>query len=103
MNVLITGATSGIGKSIAELFAGHKYNVILTSRREDRITKICEELSRKHQIKATPLRFDVRYLKQATASIATLGENHEIDVLINNAGLAAGLSSIDKGEIRHWE
>lgn len=104
MLVLITGATSGIGKSTAELFAKNGHDLILTGRRDERLKELKTQLETNNKIKVTTLCFDIRELSQVENAIAQLSvENKKIDVLVNNAGLAAGLSAIQNGNIDHWE
>lgn len=104
MLVLITGATSGIGKSTAQLFAKNGHDLIITGRREDRLKEIQTQLETDFKIKITTLCFDIRKLSEVETAISTLSsENKKIDVLVNNAGLAAGLGPIQSGNIDHWE
>ncbi len=104
MLVLVTGATSGIGKSTAEIFAKNSYDLIITGRREERLQEIKKQLELDHKIKVTTLCFDIRNLKEVENAISKLSaENKKIDILVNNAGLAAGLGPIQSGEIDHWE
>lgn len=100
---LITGATSGIGLATARVLARNKYNLILTGRRNDRLGEIAAEL-RNEGIEVLPLNFDVRSEQEVTEHLGDLPENwRNIDVLINNAGLAAGRANIDQGELADWE
>jgi NADP-dependent 3-hydroxy acid dehydrogenase YdfG len=104
MLVLITGATSGIGKSTAQLFAKNGHDLIITGRREDRLKEIKTQLETAFKIKVTTLCFDIRKLSEVENAISTLSsENKKIDALVNNAGLAAGLGPIQSGNIDHWE
>lgn len=104
MLVLITGATSGIGKSTAELFAKNGHHLIITGRRQERLSALKTKLESDHKIKVTSLCFDIRNLSEVEEAISSLSsENKKIDVLVNNAGLAAGLSSIQDGLVSHWE
>jgi 3-hydroxy acid dehydrogenase/malonic semialdehyde reductase len=104
MIALITGATSGIGKSTALQFAKHGYNLIITGRRQDRLTDLKNNLLNQFSIKVLDLCFDVRDSKQVETVLSNLPtEFKNIDVLVNNAGLAAGLASIQDGELNHWE
>ena len=104
MLVLITGATSGIGKSTAELFAKNGHDLIVTGRREDRLKEFKTLLESTYKIKVTTLCFDIRNLSEVENAISNLSpENKKIDVLVNNAGLAAGLGPIQSGNIDHWE
>jgi 3-hydroxy acid dehydrogenase/malonic semialdehyde reductase len=101
---LITGATAGFGEAIAHEFAAHKYNVIITGRRADRLAKVKSELEKKHGVKVLALNFDVRKLEDVKKNIASLpAEWQNIDVLVNNAGLASGLNSIQEGDTEDWE
>ena len=101
---LITGATSGIGKASAEIFAKNGYDLILTGRRKDRLKKLSDELKKKFKTKTLTLNFDVRKLKEVKENLSLLtGAWKKIDVLINNAGLASGLSAIQDGDIEDWE
>jgi 3-hydroxy acid dehydrogenase/malonic semialdehyde reductase len=104
MLVLITGATSGIGKSTAQLFAKNGHDLIITGRREDRLKEIKTQLQNDFKVKVTTLCFDIRKLSEVENAISTLSsENKKIDILVNNAGLAAGLGPIQSGNIDHWE
>lgn len=101
--VLITGATSGIGEACARKFASEGYDLILTGRREERLNSVCGEAV-KAGSDVLPLVFDVRDRKAATAAIASLeGKWKNIDVLINNAGLALGLDKEFQGDLDGWE
>lgn len=101
-NVLITGATSGIGEATARLLAKNKYNLILCGRRRDRLDKLREELSA--QTKVTTLSFDVRDYEAVRSALNSLeAEWKKIDVLINNAGNAHGLDPIYKGSVEDWD
>jgi 3-hydroxy acid dehydrogenase / malonic semialdehyde reductase len=104
MLVFITGATSGIGKSTAEIFARHGHHLIITGRRQERLTDLKKQLESLYKVQVTDLCFDVRSLEEVESAIQSLPEAlKEIDILVNNAGLAAGLSSIQNGDISHWE
>jgi len=101
---LITGATAGFGEAIAHEFAAHKYKVIITGRRAERLEKVKGELEKKHGIKVLALNFDVRKLEDVKKNIASLpAEWQNIDVLVNNAGLASGLNNIQEGDTEDWE
>lgn len=100
---LITGATSGIGKATAIMLAELKYNLILTGRREERLIKIQKQLSNKG-IGVEILVFDIRdreATKKAWESLSATNKN--IDLLINNAGLAAGADPIQSGNEEDWD
>jgi len=99
---LITGATSGIGEATAKLFANHGIHLILCGRREERLEKLKQELSSK--VKVHTLKFDIRNKEHVFEAIKSIPSAFKkIDILINNAGNAHGLSPIDKGEISDWE
>ncbi len=104
MIALITGATSGIGKSTAIEFAKNGYNLIITGRREERLLEMKTSLEKDHSTKVLTLCFDVREEKEVDAAIKSIpGDFKTIDILVNNAGLAAGLSTIQDGKLAHWE
>ncbi len=101
---LVTGATSGIGKATARILAEAGYNLIITGRRDDRLGALANELIDKKHIDCFPLCFDIRKIEEVEDAFHSLPvEWREIDVLINNAGLAAGLSPIHEGEIEDWD
>lgn len=98
----ITGATSGIGKATAQLFAQHKIRLILCGRRADRLKLLKEELSTFTDV--TTLQFDVAKREEVKSAIASLPETFKkIDILINNAGNAHGLSTLQDGNIDDWD
>ena len=98
----ITGATSGIGKATAELFAKNNIRLILCGRRRERLDKLQELLSDLTEV--TTLQFDVSKRDEVSAAIASLPEKFKnIDILINNAGNAHGLSSIQDGDLDDWD
>ena len=100
---LITGATSGIGKACAHKFAQEGYNVIITGRRKERLEELAQELSR-NGIEVLPLCFDVQKSEEVRQAIDGLNEKwNNIDVLVNNAGLAITTSPIYEGEVGDWD
>ncbi len=104
MIAFITGATAGIGKATAELFAKHGYNIIITGRRKDRLEEFSAHLKSTYEVEVLFLNFDIRNNKEVEKAISLLtGEWKKIDVLVNNAGLAVGLSTIQDGDIDDWE
>ncbi len=101
---LITGATSGIGEATAHVLAGAGWNVIVTGRRVERLKNLKDELKSAYKVDVLSLAFDVRDSHQVSAALGTLpGSWREIDVLVNNAGLAAGFDPIDGGDLGDWE
>lgn len=102
--VLVTGATSGFGKAIAEIFAKNGYDVCITGRRADRLDMLKKELESKYGANVTTLCFDVRNRQEVIETVdeLKLKVNH-VDVLVNNAGLASGLSTIDEGDMDDWD
>ncbi len=104
MLVLITGATAGIGKSCAEIFAKNGHNLILCGRRLEKLQTLKQALESNYMVAVHLLNFDIQNQKEVETTIQSLPQDlHKIDVLINNAGLAAGLSSIQEGRLEHWE
>lgn len=101
---LITGVTSGIGKAAADIFAENNYNLIITGRRHERLREIKNELEKQFGIEVFALCFDVRNNDEVVENINSLPEDwRNIDVLINNAGLAVGLNHIQEGVVDDWE
>lgn len=102
--VLITGATSGIGRASAVILAKNGYDIIATGRREHRLDQLKKELSLEWEADVLNLAFDIRKLDEVKAAVDKItGKWKNIDVLINNAGLSAGLNSIEQGEFDDWE
>ena len=100
---LITGATSGIGLATARTFAQAGWRLIVTGRREDRLEALKEELI-EAGVEVLGLVFDVRNYHSVAETIQNLPEEwRSIDLLINNAGKAKGLSEIQEGSLEHWE
>lgn len=100
----ITGATAGFGKAIALKFAEHGWDVIITGRRTERLTQLENEITSVYGTKVYSVPFDIRNREEVDNCINTLPHNwKKIDLLVNNAGLASGLSSIQDGNIDDWE
>lgn len=100
--ILITGATSGIGRATALLFGGKGFRLILCGRRQERLDVLSAELEKKTAVHT--LNFDVRDKEVVFEAIDSLPEDFkDIDVLINNAGNAHGLDSIDEGSTDDWD
>jgi len=100
---LITGASSGIGEACAFKFASNGYNIIITARRNDKLEKLAQTLTDKYNCKVLSLTFDVRNFPETQNALENLpSEWSDIDVLVNNAGLAAGLGPIQDGSLDDW-
>ncbi|MPT34872.1 MAG: SDR family NAD(P)-dependent oxidoreductase [Flavobacterium sp.] len=100
--VLITGATSGIGKATAELLARHQYRLIICGRRKEILETLESDLAKHTQI--TSLVFDVKDKNSVFKAISSLPEDFsKIDILINNAGNAHGLDPIQTGNTDDWD
>lgn len=101
--IFISGATSGFGKSIAERFAKDGENLIITGRRTERLQQFANELIKTYHIKVLTLNFDVRFENEVNAAINSIPKDFQkIDILINNAGLASGMSTIQDGKTDDW-
>ncbi|MEO1410001.1 MAG: SDR family NAD(P)-dependent oxidoreductase [Bacteroidota bacterium] len=102
--VLITGATSGIGLATAQVFAERGHRIIMTGRRADRLEALQSQLQEHYQVETQTLCFDVRQRSSVSTALDELGADwSEIDILINNAGLARGFAAIHEGDIEDWE
>lgn len=101
---LVTGATSGIGEATARVLAKKGYNLIITGRRADRLQKLNDSLEEEFGIKSHALMFDIRERAQTESAIDALPAHfRNIELLVNNAGLASGLEHIDEGDPIDWD
>jgi 3-hydroxy acid dehydrogenase/malonic semialdehyde reductase len=101
---LVTGATSGFGLAIARRFAAEGANVVVTGRREERLRALAEELRSRHHVEVDALVFDVR--DRAAVESALRGAPNllgALDLVVNNAGLAAGLAPVQSADPDDWE
>jgi 3-hydroxy acid dehydrogenase/malonic semialdehyde reductase len=98
---LVTGASSGIGEAIARILAENNYNLIICGRREEKLLKLQEELSK--FVKVDYLIFDVRDRASVNEVLGKAVANRDVDVLINNAGNAHGLAPIQDGNVDDWD
>ncbi|MBP6589524.1 MAG: SDR family NAD(P)-dependent oxidoreductase [Chitinophagaceae bacterium] len=99
----ITGATSGFGKATAYKFAAHGYDVIINGRRADRLQQVADDIETKYNVAVMQLPFDVRNEEVVFSSIRSLPANwKKIDVLVNNAGLAAGRDYFEEASLDDW-
>ena len=102
--VLITGATSGIGEAVAVKFAESSDRLIITGRRKERLEELANHLKSTYGTEILPLCFDVRERSEVEKCLGDLPQEwRQIDILINNAGLAAGSDPIQDGNIDDWE
>lgn len=102
--VLITGATAGIGEATAILLAQNNFNLIVTGRRNDRLNALKNKIESETGAEVLTLNFDIRNRRDTEKAIKDLPARwQKVDILINNAGLAAGLSAINNGDIDDWE
>lgn len=101
---LITGATAGIGYETALLLAQNNYNLILTGRRKERLDQIQNQFESEFGCKILTLNFDIRLKTETEAALNSIPEEwRAIDLLLNNAGLAAGLAPVNSADVDDWE
>jgi len=102
--ICITGATAGIGRAAAEILAKEGHRLIITGRRAEVLESFAAELRVAHNIECLPLAFDIRVRDEVEKQIRLLSpEWQSIDILINNAGLAAGLDTIQEADVDDWD
>jgi len=102
--VLITGASSGIGEACAKVFAKHGAKLLLCARRHERLERLATELKQKYNTVAHTFQLDVRNHESVLKKFSTLPEKWKsIDLLINNAGLAAGRAKFQDAAFEDWE
>ena len=100
----ITGTTAGIGEATTTILAQNGYQLIITGRREEKLLALAEKITQETGQKILPLSFDVRQKEAVYEAIDSLpAEWKNIDLLINNAGLAAGAAPIHESDIDDWE
>jgi 3-hydroxy acid dehydrogenase / malonic semialdehyde reductase len=101
---LITGATSGFGKAAAQKLAAEGFDLILTGRRSELLKQLSEELTQSFQSEILTLSFDVRNRKEVIEALNKVdGRWTNVDVLINNAGLALGRAPFQEADMEDWE
>ncbi len=101
---LVTGASAGMGRAIAQALAARGVNLLLNARREDRLLALREELYGKHGVRVEPLAFDIRDLKQCESALKGKADLvSEVSILVNNAGLGRGAGPMYEGSIDDWE
>ena len=102
--IFVTGVTSGFGKAIARRFAKEGNDLIITGRREELLLELAEDLRKEFEVEVLSLCFDLRNQEEVEFAINSLPEEwKEIDVLVNNAGLAVGMNPIHEGVIDDWD
>lgn len=104
MIVLITGASAGIGKATAEIFAKHGNDIIITGRRKEKLEEIKVELETQFNVKVLPLSFDIQNKEAVINAINSLDAFWKnIDILVNNAGLALGRDTFQDANLDDFE
>jgi len=102
--VLITGASSGIGKACAEAFAAQGCRLLLAARRKERLEELAVALEEKNGAEVVTVALDVRDREAVDQWVEGLPESWRIiDILVNNAGLARGLAPLHEGDVTDWE
>jgi serine 3-dehydrogenase len=102
--VLVSGASSGIGAACADVFGAAGARLWLCARRHERLSEIADSIRRRHGVPVSTEALDVRSRSQVESWVGSLGEaGVEIDVLVNNAGLARGLATVADGSVEDWE
>ena len=100
----ITGASSGIGKACAQQFAALGVNLVITARRMDRLKTLAKELSAEHKVKVIPIQLDVQSNEQVEEIFKQLKKDKiEVDILLNNAGLALSTDKMQEAKISNWD
>jgi hypothetical protein len=100
---IITGATAGIGEATAIEFANLGYNLILTGRRKERLENLKSNLESDYGASVSIHAFDIRQKSEVESFCRNEIGKQAIDVLVNNAGLASGLSPLHEGDVDDWE
>jgi NADP-dependent 3-hydroxy acid dehydrogenase YdfG len=101
--VLITGASSGIGKACAERFAALGCRLIIVARRVEKLEALARELRATNKVEVRVESLDVRHRHEVAELCGRLNHDEKIDILINNAGLARGMDYFQDADIDHWE
>ena len=100
---IITGATSGIGEATARRLAQEGFDLIITGRRQEKLDNFKQELELEFKVKVQVLCFDIRQKSEVDKAVSKIERIDELEILVNNAGLAAGLSTIQEGDVDDWE
>lgn len=103
--IFITGGTSGFGHAIARIFARNNWRIIITGRRTGRLQAVADELQNDFKVEVLTLHFDVREKDAVNNAVASMPDDwkDQISILVNNAGLASGLSLIQDGDTDDWD
>ncbi len=102
--ILVTGATSGFGKAIAEKFAASGNDIIITGRRRERLDELKENLESTYSVRCLALNFDIRNREACLEAIAQLPNDWKyIDILVNNAGGAWGRDRLNEASLDDWD
>lgn len=100
---LITGASSGIGEACAKAFASHGYDLILNARRLEKLEALQTLIEKEYGVNVTLMPFDVRDKTAVETAVNSIPDERFPSVLVNNAGLALGLSAFYEGQTEHWD
>ncbi len=100
---LVTGASAGIGRAIAYALAEAGVHLVITGRRVEILEKMARDIEERYAVAVVEVQMDVRDRDDTMSKLDELLKKYEIDILINNAGLALGLEPIDEGDISQWE
>ena len=101
---LVTGASSGIGKSCVEIFAKNGINVIAVARRLERLIELKDNVENRYDVKLLPVQLDITNKAAVSDYLTNLPDDwKDIEILINNAGLSRGLDKLQDGNIGDWE
>ena len=101
--ILITGASSGFGKAMAYRFAKEGWSIVITGRRAEKLTEISSEINKKFGVDVLIKVFDVQNRKEVFEALSNDERLSDIDVLVNNAGLALGRDYFDEANLDDWE
>jgi 3-hydroxy acid dehydrogenase/malonic semialdehyde reductase len=100
---LITGATSGFGQATAVKLAANKFDLIITGRRKEKLIELKSRLESEYSIEVQTLCFDIRNKDEVDLAFSQIIRQSDIEILVNNAGLASGINPIHQGDIDDWE
>jgi len=104
MVACVTGATAGIGLATANKLAQEGYDLVITGRRQERLNELKQQLEKSYGIEVYAACFDVRNAEETQQAIHAIPESlQSIDVLVNNAGLAAGINPVQSGNLEDWD